>query len=301
MPEKPKHSPETPPKSPVAARRKKIEKTLAPDKAHETRQGMEQQWLAASKIGDLQTLQQLLDKGVDINAHSQQGQTALMLAASERLAPVAEFLIQRGAEVNLRNDYGLTALMVASMNDSTEIVELLGNHGAAMDIRDAREGQTALILAARFKASLGTFQALLRKEKSLVNFPRNDQSTALTFETRPEIAEFLINNGAEVDHPNSQGRTPLIESAYNRKPELLKVYIDQGANINAQDKDGRTALNRAAANGQLENVRLLLESGADPTIADLKNRTALAFAQINKHEAVVALLLQTMKEKGIQV
>ncbi|MBF0138460.1 MAG: ankyrin repeat domain-containing protein [Magnetococcales bacterium] len=58
------------------------------------------------------------------------GQTALIQAAETGRSDLVEELIQRGAEVNVRDQWGRTALAAALHNDHREIVTLLLKHGA---------------------------------------------------------------------------------------------------------------------------------------------------------------------------
>ncbi|MBF0176911.1 MAG: ankyrin repeat domain-containing protein [Magnetococcales bacterium] len=65
-------------------------------------------------------------------AHQQDflGHTALIHAAEAGRVDLVEELIQRGAEINLRDQWGRTALSAALHNDHREIVTLLLKHGA---------------------------------------------------------------------------------------------------------------------------------------------------------------------------
>ncbi|MGH9764929.1 MAG: ankyrin repeat domain-containing protein, partial [Blastocatellia bacterium] len=55
----------------------------------------------------------LLDRGVDVNAVNDDGDTALMNAAVYGSQLCVELLIRRGANVNARNKQGMTALKAA--------------------------------------------------------------------------------------------------------------------------------------------------------------------------------------------
>jgi Ankyrin repeats (3 copies) len=57
----------------------------------------------------------LVDRGADVNAHSNDGRTALMIAANYHLLNIINFLIAKGAKVNLRDKDGETALTWAQV------------------------------------------------------------------------------------------------------------------------------------------------------------------------------------------
>jgi ankyrin repeat protein len=114
---------------------------------------MDKQWQEAVRHGDLAALQQLLHQDVAINSKDRYGQTALMIAAKLGRVEVVRFLVQRGADLNVTAKYNLTALMLAVLNGHTEIVRTLKNAGADTAIRGTGapgfSDQTALDLARR--------------------------------------------------------------------------------------------------------------------------------------------------------
>lgn len=80
--------------------------------------------IAACK-GDTVTVQDILDKGMDVNVKRYDGRTALMHATVGGHIATVQALLDRGADVNVKNDDGDTALMLAERGHHTEIVELL--------------------------------------------------------------------------------------------------------------------------------------------------------------------------------
>jgi hypothetical protein len=70
-------------------------------------------------------VQKLLNIGADVNAKSNDGDTALMIAAQRGKTDTVQALLDKGAEVNATNIDGETALMVAAQEGHTAVVELL--------------------------------------------------------------------------------------------------------------------------------------------------------------------------------
>jgi ankyrin repeat protein len=66
-------------------------------------------------------------------------------ATEEELLRAVELLIDRGADVNASNESGQTALHIAAQA-SDRIVEFLATHGAKVDAKD-KQGRTALDVA----------------------------------------------------------------------------------------------------------------------------------------------------------
>jgi RsiW-degrading membrane proteinase PrsW (M82 family) len=83
----------------------------------------------ACRSGDLQTAQQLVDAGVDLNARSPEGKTPLMVAAERGHLPVVQLLVTKGAEINARDNSGKTALALAREKGREGVTILLLKHG----------------------------------------------------------------------------------------------------------------------------------------------------------------------------
>lgn len=95
---------------------------------------------AASSYGD-SLLSEIVKAGVDVNARSKKGETALMASAVAGMAD--ESLLKAGAEVNAVNDDGMTALMLLVQRGDPEEVETLLKAGADARMKDSK-GRTAL-------------------------------------------------------------------------------------------------------------------------------------------------------------
>ena len=68
------------------------------------------------------------------------------------------------------------------------------------------------------------------------------------------------------------------------------MLLDNGANIDAQDSDGKTALHRAAQYGLDSIANLLVERGTNIFLHTTKNKTALDLALANGHVTIIQLL-----------
>jgi ankyrin repeat protein len=68
---------------------------------------------AKTQVEAIEAIQLLLDRGIDINARSNDGRTALHGAAMQGYDQVIEFLVAKGADLGLTDEDGFTALDVA--------------------------------------------------------------------------------------------------------------------------------------------------------------------------------------------
>ena len=111
-------------------------------------------------------------------------------------------------------------------------------------------------------AELGTLELFIKKfDRKLLN-KRNKYGFSLLHESlsghKWDIAEFLINEGIDINLKDSGGNTALHYLCNNNSMDydallkLIKMLLDKGANINMQNKKGHTPLINATAksNGQ---------------------------------------------------
>jgi ankyrin repeat protein len=183
----------------------------------------------AAKLGDVELTRTLLEARADPNSPNQDGETALMLASSVGSRRVAELLIARGANIDAVENYrGQTALMWAAAEDHPDVVELLLAHGANVGRRarsDDWPRQMTSEPRAQFRATGGL--------------------TALLYATRSgcyRCVVALVKAGADVNQPNPDGITPLINAIDGRSFDSALFLLDHGARPGAWDMYGRTPL-----------------------------------------------------------
>lgn len=187
----------------------------------------------AIRLQDMALFKRLLDAGADVNVRNLDNQTALMLAISVGQPEMAKELIRRGADVTVVETFrGQTALMWAAGNDQPEVVDMLLANGAAKQINlRARHDDWARQMTSEPRAQFGT-----RHTGGL---------TALLYATRSgcyQCVVSLVKAGADVNLPNPDGVTPLINAIDNRRFDIAMFLLDNGANPHTWDWHGRTPL-----------------------------------------------------------
>ncbi|OGO96416.1 MAG: hypothetical protein A3F41_03160 [Coxiella sp. RIFCSPHIGHO2_12_FULL_44_14] len=92
----------------------------------------------AAKLGNIEIVKLLLERGVDINAQNGQlGYTALMIDVRGGHIEMVRLLLDRGADIDRQTIRGMTALMLAAQHGRTEIAQLLLDRGADIDLKDS--------------------------------------------------------------------------------------------------------------------------------------------------------------------
>jgi ankyrin repeat protein len=225
--------------------------------------------LSQEKTPSVETIQQLLDKGAQVNQPVRY-KTALMHAASEGHTEIVKFLLAKGAEVNAQTDEG-TALMMAVTGGRAEIVKLLLDAGAEVNVKN-RLGDSALIMSAR--RSIPEMNPLRGQPLPVAS---------------AEIMQLLLAHSADPNFSGQWGHTALMEANTAAKVKLL---VAAGGQVNATDEAGETALMRAVDRGEVEVVEALLNSRADSTVRDQKGETALLRALAKGSIETAHLLVQ---------
>jgi len=126
----------------------------------------------------------------------------------------------------------------------------------------------------------------------------NDELYDAHFDGDYERVEYLINNGADVNHKEEgYESTPLMRAAWEGQTDICKLLLDKGADINALSRTGWSALMSSAYRGKCDTVKLLLERGADPTFKDHHDgETAIDAAKSNNHDEIVAILEKAISQ-----
>lgn len=102
-----------------------------------------------------------------------------------------------------------------------------------------------------------------------------------------------------INHRNNMGETPLIAlikysnvSNDSNAKILTRFFVDNGAEVNLQDNDGRTALMYACKNNNIEIARILMLNEANINIQDCDGKNALMHCcTLENNEDIIKLLL----------
>ena len=106
------------------------------------------------------------------------------------------------------------------------------------------------------------------------------------------VATLLHQHGADM-RTSFGGRTLLHAASKDGMLDVAQWLLNMGADANAQQEDRRTPLHLAAANGHLEIVQILLDRYVYVNVAaSWENRTPLHEASLGGHVNVMRLLIQ---------
>jgi hypothetical protein len=221
--------------------------------------------------------------------------SGLWLAAYFGLKDIAGVLLQNGADMEQRTSNGDTALHVAVRNGHKTTVQLLLENEADVNAMCITERSTRL--DKRLETVEAVFEQVRRGHKGA--FDIYTRHLLGSDEDGLEIlAQQLREMGCNITE-TSPGHTALHMAAEYGEHEIAELLLDYGADIDAQGKNSVTPLQLASREGHEQVVRLLLERGADVNAQGGDRGTALHMASQEGHSHVVRLLVGKAADTSI--
>ncbi len=144
------------------------------------------------------------------------------------------------------------------------------------------------------------FKEVLSKKKDIKetinDFSKEDGRTLLTrasFGAQLPFVKYLVDElGADVNKPDKDQITPLMEAAASENIAVVKFLLEKKADVNTQNKLGADSLTIALSSGDPELAAILLKNGANANLKwNKKNLSHLMNAARNGHRGIVRVLL----------
>ncbi|KAL8768317.1 MAG: hypothetical protein Q9194_005742 [Teloschistes cf. exilis] len=246
--------------------------------------------------GRLSIAKKLLQRKADIGLVDNKDMAPLSSAAGKRYQSLVNMLIQRDADIESKDKEGRTPLSYAVEEGHESLVNILIQRNADIESKDDI-GRTPLYYAADAGED-GTIKILLESVAHVDSQDIHDRTalqwtvieTPLNGRTKKRVLVIvtLLGNGAEINHKDSVGRTPLSNACYFAGRNA--VYLEGALDEDRKRIDGWPGFNRVNPE---DSIKLLLEKGADVVTEDNWKRTPLFYATYNGSTKVVKLLLQS--------
>jgi len=134
---------------------------------------------------------------------------------------------------------------------------------------------------------------ILGEFPNLINIKDDRGSTPLlltTYYGHFEVAQFLLEQNAEVDAKDSSGNTALMGGCFKGYQDIAELLVNAGANVNHVNSMGATSLIYAATFNKVGIAKLLLEHGADINAKDGRGQSALDNAKMQEAQEMIDLL-----------
>jgi glutaminase len=196
----------------------------------------------AASTGDVWTLRQLSEDGIDLNLGDYDNRTALHVAAAEGHLEVVEYLLAIGVELNSVDRWKQTPLNDAYRGAFDSIIKLLEEHGG-------EQGQPSPSLGEDFKI-----------EVDIVSSGDPEITAELIWSAyKGSIRDLqrLYACGHSLEVQDYDGRTPLHLASAEGHIDTANFLLSHGHSTSIKDRWGFTPEDDAMQSGHDELIRLL--------------------------------------------
>ena len=254
-----------------------------------------------SKTGDKDTIEVLLNAGVDANSNNDGATPIIVLAASNRDENMVKFLLSFSTvDVNAGDSSGATAMRKAVEQETEQIVKLLLSSDK-MDVNVKDDVGNTALLQTIDTGNERIVKLLINNDKVAINAQNSAGGTgllkAVKYGDEKIVRLLLAIRNIDVKARDIDGKTALMHAACKRNKDMMKLLLgSKGVDVNIKDDTGRTTLLDVASKGYSDVVKLMLTSkNIEVNTADNTGWTPLMYAAFHGEIEVVRLLLTSRK------
>lgn len=223
-----------------------------------------------------------------VNISTMDGTSPLFIACQQGHIEIAKLLLANNANINQLKELTISPLYVACQLGHTDIVKLLLERGAEFNpyVKD-----TPLYIAC-YRGNLNIVELIINKFIAM-NEPLSNEILPLIVACQNghfDIVKLLVNKGVNLNGL-FEDFTPLSMAVWKDNVPMAEWLIQQGADLKKANNIGVTALTAAARYGQTNTVKLLIEAYKNQNLSLTDDLNPLSFAIENKHNETVDLLL----------
>ncbi|XP_068033348.1 LOW QUALITY PROTEIN: ankyrin repeat and death domain-containing protein 1B [Anomalospiza imberbis] len=253
----------------------------------------EREFQYAAKMNNLDTMEKLFKKNVDINAVDTLKCTAFHFAVVGSHVSMVDFLLHHKARLDMADQHGLTVIHLAAWTGNLDIMRKLVKAGADQKAKN-EEGMNVLHFAAQ-SSSIKIVDYFLQ-DLHLNDLNKPDVKGKKPFLLASEKGHIdMINNLIALQlfmyFNFKEGNTALHLAAKNGHSEVVEILLEQWEEINYLNQNGETPFYLAFEGGHEKCAGILTGGGRDINISTQNNSSALQVAIQNGHLSLVTFLI----------
>ena len=230
----------------------------------------------AAKRGSNDTIDYLLDRGMQIDKKNHYGQTPLHIACENGNVNTIEFLLQNEADINAKDKLSQTPLITAMKCNKEDAASFLIINGCKVNEVDYHSW-SALFYAAEV-GNIKLIKLLIEKKADI---DIQDQDGYTPFQVAVLNNKIEASNLLRSDEDGSGSIDIFFTAVTQGNIAIVKDQLSKGIDVN-QKKNGVTPLMIAASNDDVDMIKILLEKGADTKARDSNGRTPQQIARKQK-------------------
>ena len=183
-------------------------------------------------VDDIEALRKVISEGGDVNSKNEEGKSAFVAAFEKGLFKNAELLAENGA--NFENE----EIVVGGLSQP------LLHHASVFGLRSIIEK-----LLER-GTDINLYNHYLLTPLGLA---------CITGLCSPEVVEYMIQKGADVNTNGPEGDSLLLSLTKSRRSDIAALLVKNGADIDYKDRDGNTPFELAVAENDDVILNAILE------------------------------------------
>ncbi len=266
-----------------------------------------EEFFESVKAGDLARVQEWIEKKkISIDTLNYRKENALLVAAMWGHESIVRYLLNKGANIKAKGNLGNTFLRNAAWGGNLNIVKLALEKG--VNINEENNNHHSALYSAISENHEDVVLYLLEHGAKPIDNPESKWSLmgVAADKENETIIYALARYGANVEAVDAAGRTPLGLAAEHGKTNGMRHLLDLGADIDSTNHNSienlfhkrydDTPLHGATRSYKLDSITFLVENGASLDIRNRDKLTPLELARQLKWKEGIAYLEQAEKE-----
>ncbi len=226
---------------------------------------------------DKEKLQNIIDKGIDINQKDEKGRTFLFTLVDKRKIQSIKLLVENNVDLFSEDMYGKNVLDEAISKQDGVMIRFLIDNG--FDINHQNSSNRSALQDVALEGDFKIFEILATYSP---NFDLKDSyGKTVLFDAingeNPKILREVVNNIEDINICNEHNQTALFLAVLKEDINLAHMLVMYGVSLNHIDKNGQNVLFNAILKGDehLEFIKLLIKRDININQIDNEDKTIL--------------------------